>query len=857
MLGGMLGNNSCGSNSVVYGSTREHVIEVTGFLADGNKATFGPLTREEFTARSAAKDNRLETGLYRDIATLLGDEAHRRAIEETAPRPEIHRRNTGYALDRLMDCAVFRPGSTRPFNFCQLLAGSEGTLFFATEITVNCVPLPPTEAALVVAHFSTVDEALRGNLVALRHKPYASELIDHIILECTKSNLEQRKNRFFLQGDPGAILAVELRTDTATALAAACEALVADLRAANLGYAFPIVRGAEASRVWDLRRAGLGLLSNLPGDAKPVAVAEDTAVTPEDLPAYIREFDAMLAERHGLKSVHYAHAGSGEIHLRPILNLKDPADVRRFRAVAEDTAALVRKYRGSLSGEHGDGRLRAEFLRGMVGDEVFALFQRVKRAWDPHGIFNPGKIVDAPPMDTHLRYTPGQSTPSYATVFNFSGTDGMVRAEMCNGSGDCRKTHLMGGTMCPSFMATRDEQDTTRARANLLRHVLTEGGGNPEVFGRADLHQVLDLCLSCKGCKSECPSNVDLARLKAECLHQNHEVQGIPLRSRLVAAYPRLMRLAALAPSLHNALVRGLPGQWLKRAAGFHPARSLPPLPAQTLRAWFRSHQPSTRADRRGRVWLLADEFTNSVDATIGIKAVEVLEWLGYAVDLAPVDETGRAAISKGLLRKAARLAQRNVSALADRVSAEKPLIGVEPSALLTYRDEYPDLLRGAEAEVARSIGEHSQLFEEFIVRELDAGRITPAQFAPGERLIKLHGHCHQKALASLVPTVRMLELPAGHRVHLIPSGCCGMAGAFGYEAEHYELSMRIGELVLFPAVRALDAETIVAAPGTSCRHQILDGTGRHAVHPLEILHAALARTYLPRSRGERIGAQS
>ncbi len=550
-------------------------------------------------------------------------------------------------------------------------------------------------------------------------------MIDRIILECTKTNLEQRRNRFFLQGDPGAILAVELRHDTVDALTDACHALVDELRGANLGFAFPILRGADAARVWELRRAGLGLLSNLPGDAKPVAVVEDTAVRPEDLPAYIREFDAMLAERHSLRSVHYAHAGSGEIHLRPILNLKDPADVQRFRAVAEDTATLVRKYRGALSGEHGDGRLRAEFLRRMVGDEVYALFQHVKRTWDPRGIFNPGKIVDAPPMHTHLRYAPGQTIPAYETVFDFSRTQGILRAaEMCNGSGDCRKSHLIGGTMCPSYMATRDEKDTTRARANMLRHVLTEGRGRSEAFAATELHEVLDLCLSCKGCKSECPSNVDMARLKAECLQQTYDRTGVPLRSRIVAAYPRLMRWAAHAPALHNALVRGRAGRWLRRAVGFHVERSLPSLPPESLRAWFRRHTPAATAGRQGKVWLLADEFTDSVDAAIGIKAVELLEALGYAVDLAPVNETGRAAMSKGMLRQVARLAQKNVAALAGGVTAEQPLIGIEPSALLSFRDEYPDLLRGAEAQQAQDVAEHCLLFDEFIAREIDAGRI-------------------------------------------------------------------------------------------------------------------------------------
>ena len=845
MIGGMAGNNSCGANSLVYGATREHLVSVRGFLSDGSMATFGPLTDDAFARKCSGPDT-LETRIYCTLRDLLGDAANRRLITDHYPRAAVTRRNTGYALDRLMACRVFDPASDRPFNLCQLLAGSEGTLFLGVEYELNLEPLPPP-GALMCAHFATIPDALHATLLALPHRPHACELIDRHILECTRANLEQARNRFFVQGDPGAVLVIEIRRDRREAIEAEMRALEAGFRAAGLGYAFPVLWGDDARRVWDLRRAGQGLMMNVPGDAKPREVVEDTAVAVADLPAYIAEFDALLRDRYGLGCVYYAHAGAGELHTRPLFNLKTAEGLRMFRAIATDIAALVKKYRGSLSGEHGDGRLRGEFIPFMVGPECHALLRRVKAAFDPAGIFNPGKIIAAPPMDAALRHGPDQPTPEYPTVFNFAADQGVLRAaEKCNGVGECRKSHLMGGTMCPSYMATRDEKDTTRARANLLREVLTHpAGANP--WASPAVAGVMDLCLSCKGCRSECPSNVDVARLKAEWQQHWHDAHGVPFRSRLVANFAPLMRWAAKAPRLYNALVT----QWvtsglIKRLAGFAPGRSLPVLHRTTLAAWHREH--ANQAGRgglhasfpHGRVHLFCDEFTNYNDTPVGIKAVQLLNRLGYEVVIPTHVDSGRAHLSKGLVRDAQRLAIRNVELLKDVITAGAPLIGLEPSAILGFRDEYPDLVPAPLREAARALAKNALLIDEFIAREADAGRITSAAFTPRPQAIKLHGHCHQKALASLNPTVRMLELPAGHRVSLIPSGCCGMAGAFGYEAEHFALAQQIGALVLFPAVRAAAADTLIAAPGTSCRHQIRDGTGRVALHPVEILHAAL-----------------
>ena len=841
MIGGMVGNNSCGANSIVHGTTREHLVSVRGFLSDGSAATFGPLTPAEFAAKCAGPDT-LETKIHRTVRDLLGDAKNRQLIRDNFPKPAVTRRNTGYALDRLMECNVFDPVSPKPFNLCQLLAGSEGTLFLGVEFELNVEPLPPP-GALLCAHFNSIPDALHATLIAMRHRPFGCELIDRHILECTKANLEQAKNRFFVQGDPGAVLVVEIRHDQREVIEGTLRTLESELRAAGLGYAFPVLWGDDANRVWELRRAGQGLMMNVPGDAKPREVVEDTAVAVEDLPAYIAEFDALMRGKYGISSVYYAHAGAGELHTRPLFDLKTKEGLKFFRGIATDVAALVKKYRGSLSGEHGDGRLRGEFIPFMVGPECYAMMRRIKETFDPHGLFNPGKIIDTPPMDTSLRHGPDHPTPDYKTVFNFSATQGVLRAaEKCNGVGECRKTHLMGGTMCPSFMATRNEQDTTRARANMLRQVLTEPRDGMNAWDSEDVAGVMDLCLSCKGCKSECPSNVDVARLKAEWQQHYNDANGVPLRSRLIANFTKSMRLAATFPRVYNwAVTAPDVSRYIKRFAGFAPMRSLPELHPTTLAAWHARHaNPALLDYPHGKVYLFCDEFTNYYDTPVGIKAVQLLNQLGYRVEIPPHVESGRAHFSKGLLREAKRFALWNVEFLKDIVTAGTPLIGLEPSAILSFRDEYPDLMPARFVEAAQALAKNALLIDEFIAREIDAGRITGASFKAEARAIKLHGHCHQKTLSSLVPTVKMLELPTGHKVSLIPSGCCGMAGSFGYEAEHFELSQQIGELVLFPAVRAASADTLVAAPGTSCRHQIKDGTGRLALHPVEILYDAL-----------------
>ena len=848
MIGGMVGNNSCGSNSIAYGSTRDHLITARGFLADGSEVTFGPLTKEEFAAKCAAPDS-LETRIYCGLRELLGDKATRQTIRDNFPKPEVTRRNTGYALDALLDASCFDPTSDTPFNLCRLIAGSEGTLFFGVEYELNLIPLPPPGTLLCV-HCGSVEEALRATVMVMQNRPRlgsadgseltACELIDDKILSCTKDNLEQARNRSFVVGEPGAVLVVELKHADAEQRSRDVAAMRQRLEGAGLGYAYPVLEGAEGAKVWELRRAGQGLVNNLPGDAKPREIVEDTAVAVEDLPAYIADFDRLLAEKYQIDCVHYAHAGAGELHLRPLFDLHSSDGLAMFRSVATDVAMLVKKYRGSLSGEHGDGRLRGEFIRMMVGDACYRYLEQVKRLFDPKGILNPNKIIATPPMDTSLRILPGEPEPHHHTVFRFADTGGVLRAaEKCTGVGQCRKPPGAGGTMCPSYMATRNEQDSTRARANMLRGALSDPT-SADPWNRSELADVLDLCLSCKACKSECPSNVDMARLKAEWEQHRHDAKGVPFRTMVVAEMPRLMRLAAVVPWLANACMTA-PGisSLIKWMLGFHANRSLPTVSRTLLSEWVRRPNRVRGDGRRGRVHLFCDEFSETLDAEIGIKAVQLLEALGYEVTIPEHVESGRAKISKGLLRSARTLAVTNLELLGPAVTEEVPLLGIEPSAILGFRDEYPDLVPQQHEAAARKLAANCFLIDEFLAREMAAGKISPDDFDDAPRRILVHGHCHQKALASLEPTLQLLRLPAGHIVEAIPSGCCGMAGSFGYDRGHFDLSMQIGELVLFPAVRRASTETLIAAPGTSCRHQIKDGTGRSALHPVEILHAA------------------
>jgi len=836
MIGGMVGNNACGAHSLVYGSTRDHTLEVNAVLSDGSEVTFGPLDKRAFEQKCI--HDTLEGKIYNRFRDILSDNGNRKQIRKEFPDPEVRRRNTGYALDFLLDTSPFK-NNGGDFNVCKILTGSEGTLAFTTSVKLNLVPLPPKHKALVCIHLETVPEALNANLIALKYQPAAVELMDSTILKLTKENIEQRKNRFFIKGDPGAILIVEFAEGDPEKLGKKIALMEKAMRAAGYGYHFPFIEGPDINKVWALRRAGLGILSNMPGDAKPVSVIEDTAVKPALLPAYVAEMKEML-DGYGKEVVYHAHIATGELHIRPVLNLKDPGDVELFHEIGEKAARLVKKYNGSLSGEHGDGRLRGEFIPLMMGDHIYGLFKGIKDTWDPDHVFNPGKIVDTPKMNTSLRYEPGKKIREINTYFDFSKDMGILgAAEKCNGTGTCRKTEITGGTMCPSYMATRDEDKSTRARANILREFLTHSN-KPNPFNHQEIYKVMDLCLSCKACKSECPSSVDVTKLKAEFLQHYYESNGVPLRTWLIANISRVNKVGSFFPGFYNFFARNpFFSKTFARFIGFAPGRKLPKLSKTPLEKWF-ARQNVSNAFPNGKVYLFNDEFTRFNDTDIGIKAIRLLTRLGYKVSIPKHLESGRTYLSKGLVKKAKSIANKNVSQLKGLISSETPLLGIEPSAILTFRDEYPELVDNNLKEAAGQLRENTLLIEEFLEREMKKGKISKAAFTETQKHIKLHGHCYQKSLASTAPTLFILNFPKNYTAEEIPSGCCGMAGAFGYEKEHFDLSMKIGELVLFPAVRNTRAETLIAAPGTSCRHQIKDGTGRIALHPVEILYEAL-----------------
>ncbi|AVR46391.1 FAD-binding oxidoreductase [Christiangramia fulva] len=837
MIGGMAGNNSSGTTSIKYGTTREKLISLKCLLSDGSEVEFKDLTKAEYDKKLELKS--LEGEIYRKLNDILSSEENKKEIEKEFPDPGIHRRNTGYAIDELLRSEIFTETGDA-FNMCKLISGSEGTLAFITEITLQLDKLPPKYTAMVAAHFSNIENCLQAVVPVMDHNLFTCEMMDKVILDCTSQNLKYRENRFFIEGDPMAILMLELRADSEENLQQQVEALLSTIDKSGLSYANPVLFGDEIDLALELRKAGLGLLGNMKGDKKAVACIEDTAVPLPVLAEYINEFSAIM-KKYDQQAVYYAHAGAGELHLRPILDLKKKEDVRLFRQITEEVAALVKKYNGSLSGEHGDGRVRAEFIEKMIGSHNYKLLKEVKTVFDPLNIFNPGKIVDTDPMDTSLRYVPGRKEPEIETIMDFSDADGVLRlAEKCNGSGDCRKSVEAGGTMCPSYRATKDEKDTTRARANALREFLTNSE-KANRFDHEELKEVLDLCISCKGCKSECPSNVDMASLKAEFQYQYHKAHKPSLRDRMFANISHYNSLASKTPGISRYFMKNkLSSGMLKKFLGIAPERELPVISKQTLRQYYRENMEKFQVKNPvKKIYLFCDEFTNFLDVKIGKDALQLLAKLNYQVEIIDHPESGRSYISKGFLSEAKALANQNVKIFKDIINNDTPLIGIEPSAILSFRDEYLRLADDKEA--ALQLSKNCFIIEEFLKMEISEGNISENQFTKKKATVKIHGHCHQKALSNTSRTFEVLNLPKNYTVTIIPSGCCGMAGSFGYEKEHYEVSMRIGENSLFPAVRKAGPNTIISANGTSCRHQIKDGTGKIAEHPISILKKALA----------------
>ena len=836
MIGGMVGNNSSGTTSIQYGVTRDKVLEMHTILSDGSEVVFGELSNDEFQEK--LKQDDLEGQVYKTIFEELKSEAVQKQVLNHFPKPEIHRRNTGYAIDELIKTQVFSNSNSK-FNMCKLLSGSEGTLAFTTQITLKLDKLPPQEAVMVAVHFDSIKNCMQAVESLMEHNLYACEMMDKTILDCTKHNKTQQDNRRFIIGDPKAILMCEVRAETIEEVDKQAQKLVNTIESTGLSYAFPTLKGDNINKANELRSAGLGLLGNIIGDKKGVACIEDTAVALTDLANYINEFSDLM-QKHNQDAIYYAHAGAGEIHLRPILDIKKSTDVHLFRLITTEVAQLVKFYRGSMSGEHGDGIVRSEFIEFMIGQENYNILKRIKFVFDPENIFNPGKIVNALPMDENLRYVSDRQEPEIETLLDFSKSLGILReAEKCNGSGDCRKLPEFGGTMCPSYRATRNEKDTTRARANALREFLTNSE-KINKFNHTELKEVFDLCLSCKACSSECPSSVDVASLKAEFQYQYQKENGVPFRSKLFAYNNRFNGIGSKVPKLSNFVFSNpILASLIKKSIGIASKRSLPLISNISLDKYLKSiDSQKYNKNYIKKIYLFNDEFTNHLDTSIGIDTVELLTALNYQVEVVKNEESGRSFLSKGLLVQAKNFANKNVSIYKDLISKDTPLIGIEPSAILTFKDEYLKLADDKTS--AEAIAKHCFLIEEFIQQEIDLGNITPDQFTTQEQTIKFHGHCHQKASSNQLSSFKVLNLPKNYKVTIIPSGCCGMAGSFGYEKEHYEVSMQIGEQTLFPAVRKASQDTIISANGTSCRHQIKDGTQREAKHPVTILKEAL-----------------
>lgn len=847
-IGGMCGNNSCGANSLIYGSTRQHIISVRVILSDGSIAEFGELGRAEFEKKCLLES--FEGKLYRDLYRLLSPEAIKQEIREQYPDPSLKRRSMGYAIDELIQGEPFEDKGD-PFNFCTLITGSEGTLAFITELKIRLSPLPSPYKALYCIETHTLEEALEGNLIGLEFEPASIELIDKLILDLAERNISQRRNRFFLQGDPGAILIIEIVEKSYPELLRKTESLKQAFQKHSIGYAYTLIEGYDMKRVWALRKAGLGVMSNVKGDRKPVTVVEDVAVSPEKYPDYYKDFKSLLNE-FGLECAFYGHISTGELHNKPLFNLKDKSEIGKFREFAYRNALLVKKWGGTLSGEHGDGRLRGEFLPVMIGEKNYRLCEEIKSLFDPGNILNPGKIVDTPRMNTHLRYDPlpfpetkkerrgGKDTLN--TFFDFSDTDGILRAiEKCNGSGDCKKSHLFDGAMCPSYQVTSDEKYSTRARANILREFITHSEKrNP--FDYKEIWESLDWCLACKACKSECPSNVDMTKLRAEFLYHYYKQHVMPVRSRIIGYYPLFNKWGTLFAPLYNLVcTHKRISPVLKSLLGFAKERSLPPVSSFSLKKWSRKHT-SKVTDPIKSVYFFNDEFSNTTDVAIAVKAIKLLEALHYEVKIVDNTFSGRTFLSKGDLKKARKLAEKNIRLYAPLINEETPLIGLEPSAILSFRDEYPELVNHSLKGSAERIGRNTYLIDEFIADEFEKGHIPSSSFTRDDLHILFHSHCYQKALSTPGKSVVMMQIPANYRVTEIKSGCCGMAGAFGYEKEHYPFSMKVGELSLFPAIRSKPKESQITATGTSCRHQIKDGTRESAKHPVEILYDALLK---------------
>ena len=821
-VGGALGNNSCGAHSIVWGKTIDNVNELKVVLANGDGATLGPLDGAQLESRM--RHDGLESEIYRKLLAIA--ETNRDEVQ--ARYPTILRRVSGYNLDEPLD--------TAGFNMARFVVGSEGTLLTITEAKLRIVPRPKL-TALAVLHFHELIESMEATVATLEMEPAAVELIGGLIIRQARTNLQYSRMMDFVDGDPEAILLVELTGDSEAELGARLDALDERMKRSGLGYAMRrLIDPEEQARVWAVRKAGLGLMMNVPGDAKPLPFVEDTAVAPEALPEYVRRFEEIVRE-NGTTAGYYGHASVGCLHIRPLIDLKLEEGVDRMVSIATQVSDLVLEFGGAMSGEHGDGLVRSVWIEKMFGPKLYNAFREVKRAFDPAGIMNPGKIVDPAPMTENLRIGPAYRSMALKTGFAFAQEGSFAAAiEMCNGQGACRK--VTSGTMCPSYMVTRDEEHSTRGRANALRAAISGALPVDSLTGER-LYEVLDLCLECKGCKAECPSNVDMAKLKYEFLDRYHKTNGYPLRNRIFGNVAQLSRMGSFfAPVSNWALGSEVFKDVLHRYAGIDRRRSLPRFASQTFEQWFRARGGSpAEAATRGQVLLLSDTFTNYNHPELGRAATAVLERMGYQVVLPKTQCCGRPMLSNGMMDVARRNARINVDSVYRYVDRGVKLVGLEPSCILSYRDDYVDLL-GGDPKV-RAVAESAMLIEEFVLFAQQEDDAT-LELKDRPESVLFHGHCHQKALVGTSKAMDVLRSIPGCDAREIQSGCCGMAGSFGFEKEHFQISMDIGEQVLFPAIRAQQGDFTVVSEGVSCRQQMEDGTGVRARHLVEVLADAL-----------------
>jgi len=822
-VGGMMANNSSGARSVLYGKTIDHVIEQRVVLSDGALAHFRPLDRSQ--SQAASVGDSVEARAYRAIPAL--GTTHAAEIERRFPK--VLRRVGGYNLDAFVDPA-------RPVDLTRIIVGSEGTLGLIVDAKLNLVPLPAHKSVLTI-EFDHLLDALAAAPIILKHGPSAIEVMDDFILSHAKSHprLDQQR-RVMLSVDGSALLCVEFYGDHVDDLIPRMQAVERDLQHPTPRRVTQILDPAAQQAIWSFREAALGLSTAMKTDDKAISFVEDTAVAPEKLRDYIERFIGIV-QRHGTRAGIYAHASVGCLHVRPVVNLKTSEGVARFEAIANEVADLVLEFGGALSGEHGDGLVRGAFNERMFESELYQAFRQVKRTFDPNGLFNPGRIVDTPPITSHLRFGAGYITPSPITLFDFSDHHGFGRAvEMCSGVGLCRKTRE--GTMCPSYMVTRDEAHSTRGRANTLRLAINGQLGDAALSDAA-VHQVLDLCLECRACKSECPVGVDVARFKSEFLSGYWDRHGLSLAARAFgSAHTAAVWGSRFAP-LSNTIANSAIGKWLsEKTLDVDRRRSLPQWTRQTLRTQVRE-QRSGIADQGKGALLFADTFTNYSDPEIGLAAIEVMNAAGIATDVAPNGCCGRPLISQGRLQEARRLAAANVHALYDAADSGHAIVFVEPSCLSAVREDAPDLLRGELQRRARVIAKQAVLFEEFLESECAHGRAT-LSLRPGPAEVLLHPHCHQRSMGLAAPARALLSRIPSVTVVDLDAGCCGMAGSFGYTRDHYEVSCAIAERKLLPAARAMGKDSLLVAAGTSCRHQVEDLAGVSAVHPAVLLRSLL-----------------